>query len=164
MTSTQYPSPEPDAYPGFTAREVAAARLAVAAAKLAAAAVKLALYEHGLETMSNAPAAPIAKVLSYYATLLENGCTPEQAQVEVILYSYFDADGKAIAHQMGGDFSDHPDRFVALALMEFLNTRMTPETETALAEVDPPGPGHCLLGAGRRISTAEAGAAEPPLS
>ena len=40
--------------------------------------------------------------------------------------------------------------------------RMTPETETALAEVDPPGPGHRLLEAGRRISTAEAAATEKP--
>lgn len=129
MTNPQFPSPEPDAYPGFTAPEVAAARLAVVAAELACA-------EREADPVADCTANPVAEALSCYAALRENGCTPEQAQVEAILFGYFDTAGKVIARQMGGDYSEHTDRFVALAMMEYLNTRMTPEAETDLAEVD----------------------------
>ena len=132
MTSPNYPSHEPDAYPGFTAPEMAAARLAVAA--------ELACAEREAGPVADCTANPVAEALSCYAALLENGCTPEQAQVEAILFGYFDTAGKVIVRQMGGDYSDYPDRFVALAMMEYLNSRMKPETETDRAEVDPADP------------------------
>lgn len=131
------PTPETPDYPGFSPE-------AQAAANLAAAAVKLALYEHGLEALANAPADPIAQALSYYALLTEEGWSPEEAAVQLILFQYFDAAGKAIAQEMGADFDEHVSRFVTVALMEYLESRMK-APEDALEEIypepaDPPGP------------------------
>ena len=111
-------NPRPENYPGWNPEEIAMARLA-------AIAKEIAVVERKAAPLDGHDEDPIAQALEQYAQIQDNGCAPEQAQVETILMFYFDAAGRAIAQQMGGDYDAQPDRFVALALLEYLNTRMT---------------------------------------
>ena len=125
MTSrNNFPFPPPERYPGFRAEEIAAATLAARAAALAAQERNAALPEPEDPSLD-----PLAAVLENYSRIQENGCPPEQAQIELILFSYFDTAGKILAREMGGDYDRQPNRYVALAMMEYLNTRMSPENE-----------------------------------
>lgn len=130
MTSdNNYPAPDRERYPGFRGEEIAAARLAAQAAALAA-------QERDAEPLQpeQANPDPLAAALEDYSRIRENGCPPEYAQVELILYSYFDTAGQVLAQQMGGDYACQPHRYIALAMMEYLNSRMTPESEFPAAE------------------------------
>ena len=110
------PSPE---YPGFRNSEVAAAALAAYAADLAH-------VERDWETLGPPQPATLQALLSITAELMEKGHPPEHAQVEVILFSYFDAVGRIIAAELNIDFDQHQQRCIALAVAEYLETRMKP--------------------------------------
>ena len=121
-SSNNFPNPHPERYPGFRAEEIAAAVLAARAAALAAQERNL-----PLPAPEDPALDPLAAALENYSQFLENGLSPEQAQVELILYSYFDTAGQLLAREMGGDYAKQPNRFVALAMLEYLNTRMSQE-------------------------------------
>ena len=121
MTNPENPPAPPAAdYPGFDEAEVAAARLAAAARALA-------YFERELPVPEQKNPDPVSKALSYYLTLREHGYDQPDAQVEVILMSYFDAAGRAIADEMAGNFEENVSRFVSLAMMEYIGSRMIPE-------------------------------------
>ena len=127
------PPTQPSAeYPGFQESEVAAARLAAAAAELAH-------VERDWEPLGPPPPETLQSLLSLTAELIEKGHPPEHAQVEMILFNYFDAAGRIIAAEMNVDFDQQQTRCIALAVAEYLETRLKQEEEdlNAVYPADP---------------------------
>lgn len=121
MTNPENRAAQPSAeYPGFQESEVAAAQLAAAAAELAH-------VERDWEPLGPPSPQTLQALLSITAELIEKGHPPEHAQVEMILFNYFEAAGRIIAAEMNVDFDQQQHRCIALAVAEYLETRMKAE-------------------------------------
>ena len=121
--------PQPD-YPGFTPEEVAAAALAAAARDLA-------YDEREMPRPETPEFDPIRYALSKYLILKEHGYAGPEALVEVIMMSYFDAAGQAIAMEMGAEYAERVDSFVHLAWLDYIKSRIIPAEPESEAEEDP---------------------------
>lgn len=133
MTAFPPQAPEPQSYPGYTEPEIAAAKLAVIAADLAC-------QERGIVPMAECDVDPTAAALSCIATAMEQGWSPEQARVEVILLNFLSALGEALAREMNATFSGQEKRFITMSLLEWLNERFQEERYEELAEAEPADP------------------------